>query len=106
VLLTEEHGSILAIVESTQLAMPIFEFECRKCGLRFEELLSGEVAAPPCPDCGAEGPRRLIANVSPPARQPRGSRVRSDESRRRDREAGHRERLAGNRAKRERGEQP
>jgi putative FmdB family regulatory protein len=86
--------------------MPIFEFECEKCGCRFEELLSGEAPAPPCPDCGAPGARRLLSNVSPPGRQPRGAGVRSDESRRNEREAAHQERLAADRRKRARGEQP
>jgi putative FmdB family regulatory protein len=86
--------------------MPIFEFECETCGCRFEELLSAEAPAPPCPNCGAEQPRRLLSNVSPAGRQPRGARVRSDESRRREKESSHQERLASDRAKRARGEKP
>jgi hypothetical protein len=72
--------------------------------MRFEELVAAEADAPPCPACGAAGARRLISPVSPPGRQPRGSAVRSDESRRREKEAGHRERLARDRAKRAKGD--
>ena len=48
--------------------------------------------------------RRLFSDVAPPGRQPRGAKVRSDESRRGEREAGHRERLARDLAKRAKGE--
>jgi putative FmdB family regulatory protein len=86
--------------------MPIYEFECERCGERFDELIAADAASPPCPACGAEGARRLISIVSPPGRQPRGAAVRSDESRRREKEAGHQERLARDRARRARGEAP
>ena len=85
--------------------MPIYEFECGDCGVRFEELVGAEVTAP-CPACGSEQTRRLLSPVSPPGRQPRGAGVRSDESRRREKEAGHRERLAGDRKRRAAGEKP
>jgi putative FmdB family regulatory protein len=97
---------MLATIESIQVAMPIFEFECEKCGCRFEELVSREAPAPPCPSCGSKRVRRLLSNVSPPGRQPRGAGVRSDESQRHEREAAHQERLAADRRKRARGEQP
>ena len=68
--------------------MPIYEFECEECGARFEELVAAD---PRCRRlrCVRLAPRtrRLISNVSPPGRQPRGAAVRSDESRRREREA-------------------
>ena len=87
--------------------MPIYEFECEECGRRFEELVSGDAPAPPCPDCGAERARRLIStSIAPPGRQPRGAGVRSDEARRGEREAAHQERLARDLAKRKRGERP
>lgn len=32
--------------------MPIYEFECRTCGLRFEEILpASSEAVPQCPQC-------------------------------------------------------
>jgi putative FmdB family regulatory protein len=86
--------------------VPIYEFECVKCGCRFDELVAVDATAPPCPECGAENARRLISNIGGPGRQPRGPSVRSDESRRGEREAGHKERLARDLAKRAKGEQP
>jgi putative FmdB family regulatory protein len=87
--------------------VPIYEFECDECGCRFDELIAFDAPSPPCPECGAEKPRRLLSSsVGPPGRQPRGPSVRSDESRRGEREAGHQERLARDRAKRAKGEQP
>jgi len=86
--------------------MPIYEFECEECSTRFEELVAAEAGGPPCPACGSERSRRLFSEVAPPGRQPRGTKVRSEESRRREREAGHRERLARDRSKRAKGERP
>jgi putative FmdB family regulatory protein len=74
--------------------MPIYEFECQQCGARFEELLGAGAPEPVCERCGAMSVQRLISNVSPPGRQPRGAGVRSEESRRREREATRQERLA------------
>ena len=37
--------------------MPIFEYECRACGKRFEELVMGsspEIVCPACGSCDAE----------------------------------------------------
>jgi putative FmdB family regulatory protein len=73
--------------------MPIYEFECGSCGTRFEELVAAGTEEPACPECAAADVRRLLSNVSPPGRQPRGARVRSEESRRREREAGRQERI-------------
>jgi putative FmdB family regulatory protein len=86
--------------------MPIYEFECEECGARFEELVAAGVETAPCPECGAERTRRLISAVSPPGRQPRGARVRSDESRRREREAARTDRIAESRKRRAAGEKP
>jgi putative FmdB family regulatory protein len=84
--------------------MPIYEFECEKCGNRFEELVGSDAPDPACPACGAAEARRLISPVSPPSRQPRGSKVRADEGRRRDRESARRSRLAEAKRKRAAGE--
>jgi putative FmdB family regulatory protein len=86
--------------------MPIYEFECEQCGSRFEELVAGEAAGLACPRCGSVRIRRLMSAVSPPERQPRGAKVRADESRRREREAARGERLAETRRKRAAGELP
>lgn len=40
--------------------MPIYEYECRACGHRFEALVrAGDV--PPCPSCQAVDPERLLS---------------------------------------------
>jgi len=86
--------------------MPIYEFECEECGARFEELVAAEAEAEACPECGSARTRRLLSNVSPPGRQPRGAGVRSDESRRRDREAARVDRITESRKRRALGEKP
>ncbi|HET8564846.1 MAG TPA: zinc ribbon domain-containing protein [Solirubrobacterales bacterium] len=85
--------------------MPIYEFECEACGARFEELVraGAEVA---CRECGAARARRLYSSVAPPGRQPRGAKVRADESRRREREAARQDRLSESRKRRGSGEKP
>jgi putative FmdB family regulatory protein len=79
--------------------MPIYEFECEGCGARFEELVAADAGGVPCPECGAVRTRRLISGFSPPGRQPRGARVRADESRRTEREAARQDRLSESRKK-------
>jgi putative FmdB family regulatory protein len=86
--------------------MPIYEFECEGCGVRFEELVAAGVEAVPCPECGAGRTRRLISAVSPPGRQPRGAGVRSDESRRREKVAAREDRITESRKRRAAGEKP
>jgi len=85
--------------------MPIYEFECEACGERFEELVATDAAAV-CPACGSERTRRLLSNVAPPGRQPRGAKVRSDESMRRERESARQDRLSESRKRRALGEKP
>lgn len=84
--------------------MPIYEFECAACRMRFEELVTVQADSPACPECGAARTRRLLSPVSPAGRQPRGTGVRSDESRRGEREAARSERLAETKRKRAAGE--
>jgi len=84
--------------------MPIYEFECGSCGVRFEELVAAGTEELNCPECGAAGAHRLLSNVSPPGRQPRGARVRSDESQRRERESARQGRIADARRRRAAGE--
>jgi putative FmdB family regulatory protein len=86
--------------------MPIYEFECEECGARFEELVAAGVATIACAECGSTRTRRLISGVSPPSRQPRGAKVRSNESQRREREATRQDRIAESRKKRAAGENP
>ncbi|HEX6752242.1 MAG TPA: zinc ribbon domain-containing protein [Solirubrobacterales bacterium] len=84
--------------------MPVYEFECERCGDRFEELAPSDAQSLPCPACGSGRTRRLLSPVSPPGRQPRGASVRSGESRRREREAARGERLTETKRKRASGE--
>ncbi|MBN1656499.1 MAG: zinc ribbon domain-containing protein [Deltaproteobacteria bacterium] len=45
--------------------MPIFEFECKKCGKTFETLMgSNEKEKPPCPDCGSKKTKRMLSAFS------------------------------------------
>lgn len=90
--------------QTTIGAMPVYEFECARCGTRFEELVPSGVDAIACAACGAERTRRLLSSVSPPSRQPRGARVRSGESQRREREAARSERLTEVKRRRAAGE--
>ncbi len=82
-------------------AMPIYEFDCGRCGDRFEELVKSGASAPACPSCGSTRTQRRISSVAPPGRVPRGAKVRDSESRRREREAARGERIAD--AKKSRG---
>lgn len=46
--------------------MPIYEYECRTCGERFElrRALTDNDSEIKCPGCGAENPRRVISMFS------------------------------------------
>lgn len=55
--------------------MPLFDFACRACGHRFEDLVRGDEPVT-CPRCSATGPERLPSTfavrgqASPPAAPP------------------------------------
>jgi len=80
--------------------MPLLDFECESCGVRFEELVVGE-RTPVCPECGAGEVRRLY---SPIGRAPKVSMsraaMRDSDSRRSEREATRKERFSAERRKR------
>lgn len=40
--------------------MPIFEYNCPKCGARFEELVFGS-NLPECPECGNKETKKLLS---------------------------------------------
>jgi putative FmdB family regulatory protein len=86
------------------VGMPVYEFECEECANRFEELTSGDARGSACPACGSSRTRRLLSRLAPPGRQPRGAKVRSGESQRREREAARGERLVESKRKRAKGE--
>ncbi|HTQ36427.1 MAG TPA: zinc ribbon domain-containing protein [Steroidobacteraceae bacterium] len=37
--------------------MPIYDYQCRRCGHRFEQLVKAD-ESPACPACGASDPQR------------------------------------------------
>jgi putative FmdB family regulatory protein len=49
--------------------MPMFEFVCRTCGERFEEIRSRdpEQPAPTCPECGSEQVVKLFSSFASPS---------------------------------------
>ena len=46
--------------------MPIYEYECLKCGERFElrRSMSDSDQEVKCPECGAEDPRRIFSTFA------------------------------------------
>lgn len=45
--------------------MPIYEFNCKKCGRDFEEIVGmSDKETPPCPKCGAKETERLMSCFS------------------------------------------
>ncbi|NVM57071.1 MAG: zinc ribbon domain-containing protein [Desulfobacterales bacterium] len=44
--------------------MPIYEYECAKCGSIFEVILEVGGTPPPCPNCESRQSRRLMAAVA------------------------------------------
>jgi putative FmdB family regulatory protein len=46
--------------------MPIYEFQCKKCGHVFEQLIfaSDKTEAIVCPSCGANDPCKLMSSFS------------------------------------------
>lgn len=45
--------------------MPIYEYVCRTCGVKFDHLARTMVeAAPPCPKCGAAKPEKQLSVFS------------------------------------------
>jgi putative FmdB family regulatory protein len=39
--------------------MPIFEYQCRKCGAKFEKVVSSAENAPTCRECGSARVEKL-----------------------------------------------
>jgi putative FmdB family regulatory protein len=50
--------------------VPIYEFECRSCGQRFEELVGSHIGRETeevrCPECGAAEAERVLASTYAP----------------------------------------
>ena len=81
--------------------MPIYEFECSKCGARFEELVPAGQSAP-CPQCKSVEVQRRYSTISE-GRVPVGlfgKAAAESNARRKEREAQRQERFAEDRKRR------
>jgi len=80
--------------------VPLYDFECRACGERFEELVAVE-ELPECPACGAPQPDRLFSPIAGELRTGlRGAAARRSNSLRHSRDERLREKLATKRERR------
>ncbi|MGA9751108.1 MAG: zinc ribbon domain-containing protein [Acidobacteriota bacterium] len=42
--------------------MPIYEYQCENCALRYEKIIfRSDAPPPPCPNCGSEKVHKLIS---------------------------------------------
>jgi putative FmdB family regulatory protein len=81
--------------------MPIYEFECQRCGARFEELVAAGAKAP-CPQCKSSEVKRRYSPIGEP-RVPVGlfgKAAAESNSKRAAREERRREKFAEDRKKR------
>ena len=82
--------------------MPIYEFDCRRCEARFEELTrAGANAA--CPSCGSDEVERRFSSISEP-RVPVGlfgKAAAESNARRKEREARRQEKFREDRKRRQ-----
>jgi putative FmdB family regulatory protein len=81
--------------------VPIYEFECRECGTRFEELVPAGQAAP-CPQCESLEVTRRYSRIGE-ARVPvglHGQAAAQSDARRKEREARRQEGFAEDRKRR------
>ena len=84
--------------------VPIYEFECQKCGTRFEELVSAGAKAP-CPQCKSLEVERRWSQIGEP-RVPVGlfgKAAADSNSKRKAREERRHEKFAADREKRRKG---
>ena len=44
--------------------MPLYEYECKKCGKAFEELVKNSSEKVSCPECGGKRVQRLMSKVA------------------------------------------
>jgi putative FmdB family regulatory protein len=45
--------------------MPLFDFDCRACGRRFERLVRPQDGPPSCPSCGSGDLHKLPSSFAP-----------------------------------------
>jgi putative FmdB family regulatory protein len=80
--------------------VPIYDFECRGCGERFEALVAA-LERPVCPSCGTPEPERLFSPIAKaPKTGVRGAAARRSNDTRRVRDEQLREGLAKKRDER------
>ena len=83
-------------------SMPIYEFDCRECGARFEELVRAGAGAA-CPTCGSDDVERRFSPISEP-RVPVGlfgKAAAESNARRKEREARRQEGFKEDRKRRD-----
>ena len=74
--------------------MPIYEFSCKACGARFEELVARDATAA-CPECGSAEVERLLSQVFPaPKIGMRGLEAKRSDTSRAEREVKRQEGFA------------
>jgi putative FmdB family regulatory protein len=56
--------------------MPLFEYDCPKCGLRFEVLVR-DGSHPPCPQCGAAEPVKVLSMFAVASENTRSTNLQS-----------------------------
>jgi putative FmdB family regulatory protein len=82
--------------------VPIYDFECRSCGCRFEELVGSHVGRESddvrCPECGSEVERLLSSGYASIHRQMTPNQKRSLEDKRGIDRGGAKERFKRQRA--------
>jgi putative FmdB family regulatory protein len=61
--------------------MPMYEFDCPACEARFERLVDAGTEVTECPECGAEGARRVLSAHAAPPRLAKSPRVRRKQER-------------------------
>ncbi len=84
--------------------MPLYDFRCRRCDERFEELARAD-EVPACPACGAPDPERLLGRFAGPFTVGlRGAAARRANAARRAREQQRQEGFARQRELRKQGE--
>jgi putative FmdB family regulatory protein len=95
--------ALVVRAENYHLPVPVYEFACRSCGHRFEELVGPHVGVEAdevrCPECDAAEPERLIASsYAPTPRQLTPSQRRRMEDKRGTDRGGAKERFKRQRA--------
>jgi putative FmdB family regulatory protein len=80
--------------------VPLYDFLCRSCGARFEELVPVD-RVPPCPSCGDPAPERMLGSFAGPFTVGlRGAAARRSNAQRRAREERRQEGFAKQREER------